>query len=132
LFEQIKELDDATIDRIYQVGDLFAVSPTTLLYILINELYQIKGVLWAEINLIDAIIFIRLLAVDKEYQSTNGDLMNKVKDFLFGLDTGPALKKEIHFLTTHPKAYQRQGVKRSKRIRMEITDESIRFPRKDN
>lgn len=129
LFEQIKEMDAARIDRIYKLGALIGGNPLTLLYVLVDEVNEIKGVLWAEINPIDAIIFIRLLSVDREYQKLNGglrksrsELLNKVKDFLFSLETGPELKKEIHFLTMRPGAFEKVGVKRSKRIRMEIHD----------
>lgn len=124
LFEQAKEMDKATIDRIYKFGALFTGSPLTLLYVLVDVSYKIKGVLWAEVNIIDAIIFIRLLSVDKEYQSQNGELLNKVKEFLFNLDTGPELKKEIQFQTTHPAAFEEVGAKRSKQIRMEINNEN--------
>jgi len=82
LFEQVEETDSAMIDRIYRFGSDFAVSPLTLLYVLVDVDYRIKGVLWAEIDLIDAIIFIRLLSIDKEYQSLDSKLLNKVKDFL--------------------------------------------------
>lgn len=123
LFEQIKEMDDAMINRVYRLGPLIGASPTTLLYVLIDEVNVIKGVLWAEIDLIEAIIFVRLLSVDKEYQSSNGQLLNKAKDFLFNLEMGPELKKEIHFLTMRPGAFEKTGAKPSKRIRMELTNE---------
>lgn len=123
LFEQIKEMDAAMIDRVYRFGPLIGASPLTLLYVLVDEVNKIKGILWAEVDLIDAIIFIRLLSVNKEYQSLNGQLLNKAKEFLFNLPTGPELKKEIHFLTNRPDAYKKIGAKRSDRIRMEISDE---------
>ncbi|GAF71285.1 unnamed protein product [marine sediment metagenome] len=124
LLEQVKEIDSEEIDRIYTFGPMFASNPLTLLYALVDAGYKIKGVLWAEIDVIDAIIFIRLLSVNKEYQSQNGQLLNKAKDWLFNLKTGPKLKKEIHFLTTRPGAFEKIGVRRSKRIRMEITNEN--------
>lgn len=121
------------IDRIYKLSPLIAASPTTLLYVLIDDVYVIHGVLWAEINLIDAIIFVRLLSVEKKYQSSNGQLLNKAKEFLFNMETGPALKKEIHFLTTRPGAYEEVGAKRSKRIRMELKNENNQdSPKRDN
>jgi len=119
LFEQVEETDTAMIDRIYGFGSLFGGSPFTLLYVLIDQINKIKGVLWAEIDPIDAIIFVRLLSLDKEYQSPSGQILNKAKDFLLNLPTGPELKKEIHFFTTRPDAYKKVGAKRSKRIIME-------------
>ena len=111
-------MDAAMIDRVYGFGPLITGTPLTLLYVLVDQVYKIKGVLWAEIDLVDSIIFVRLLSVDKEYQSLNGELLNKVKDFLFHLPTGPELKKEIHFLTSHPDDFEKLGAKRTKRIRM--------------
>lgn len=125
LFEQEKEMDKDAIDRIYKFGDLFAKSPLTLLYVMIDDANAIKGVLWANIDIIEAIIFIKFLSVDPEYQSVDGRLLNKVKDFLFGLKTGPALKKEIHFLTTRPVAFEEVGCKRSEKILMEITNANM-------
>lgn len=124
LFEQTKEMDSETIKRVYAFNSFLANSPTTLLYVMLTELHEIKGVLWVEIDIVEAKFFIRLLSVDKEYQSIDGQLMNKVKDFLFSLDTGPALKKELQFLTIHPHAYEKVGVTQSKRVLMEITDDT--------
>ena len=132
LFEQVEGLDDAMIDRIYQYGDIFAASPTTILRVLLDEMHKIKGVLWANFDIIEGIFFVRLFSVDPEYLSTNGEPINKVYDFLFGLGDDPDIRKEIHFLTTHPRAYQKTGAKRSKRIRMEITNESNTDAPKDN
>jgi len=125
LFEQTKELEDDEIDRIYTFGSTFVASPLTLLYVLIDSTNIIKGVLWAEINLINAVIFIRFFSVYKEYQSSKGELLNKAKDFLFGLKMGSGLKKEIHFLTTRPQAYKKIGARRSKNVRMEIDNVQI-------
>jgi len=82
LFEQSKDFDDDTIDRIYT---FFKPNMTTLLYVLVDEGYKIKGVLWASISIFEAVICIKFLSVDKEYQTMDGRLLNKVKDFLFGL-----------------------------------------------
>ncbi len=124
LFEQTKEMDSETIKRVYAFNSFLVNSPTTLLYVMLTDLHEIKGILWVEIDIVEAKFFIRLLSVDKEYQSIDGQLMNKVKDFLFSLDTGPALKKEIQFLTIHPQAYEKVGVTRSKRILMEISHDT--------
>ena len=122
LFEQTKEADADTIDRIYKFGDSIAASPLTLLYVMINKVNKIKGVLWATIDVVDAIIFIKALSVDKEYQLSCGRTLEKVKEFMFGLNTGPELKKEIHFLATKPNAYEKTGAICSNRILMEITN----------
>lgn len=122
LFEQVKEMDAAMIDRVYRFGPLIGGNPLTLLYVLIDQVNKIKGVLWSEINIIEAIIYVRLLSVDKEYQSPNGELLNKAIEFLFSLPTGPELKKEIWFEAMRPGAYEKIGARRAKRIKMEIRE----------
>lgn len=125
LFEQVEELDSVEIDRIYNFGAMFASSPLTLLYVLVDMDYKIKGVLWAAIDIIEAIIFIRVLSLDKEYQSPTNGILLKVGDFLVNLKTGPELKKEIHFLTLHSDIsteHKAIGLKRSKRTLMEWKD----------
>ena len=125
LFEQAKEMDAATIDRVYKFGPLIAKSPLTLLYVLVDEVHKIKGVLWGNIDVIEAIIFIRFLSVDKEYQSPSSIILERVKNFLFNLKLGSELKKEIHFFTSIkgvPSDYKKMGAKRSKRILLEMTN----------
>jgi len=120
LFEQAKEMDAAEIDRVYQFGGAIGKSPLTLLYVLTNEVYEIKGVLWAGIDIIEAMIYIKFLSVNKEYQSLNGQLLNKAKDFLFNLETGSELKKELRFTTTRPDSFEKLGAKRTNEILMEV------------
>jgi len=130
LFESAKDMDAAKIDRIYRFGQLFTTSPLTLLYVLIDISNKIKGVLWADIDAIDAIIFVKFFALDKEYQTPvpmlRSRILEKTRDFLFSLPTGPDLKKEIHFLTLNPgvpSEYEKLGIRRSKHILLEVTNE---------
>ncbi len=124
LFEKSREMDSEMIDRVYKYGPIIAKSPLTLLYVLIDEMYKIKGVLWASIDLIDAVIFVKFLSVDKEYQTPDSNILEKVRDFLFSLELGPELKKEIH-LCTYTEGVtsdlEKMGAKRSKRTLLEIT-----------
>jgi len=120
LLEQVEEMDKEMINRVYKFGSTFANSPLTLLYVLVDEDYKIKGVLWARIDVIEAIIYVYLFSVDKEYQSADSLPLKKAMDFIFNLPLGPLLKKHIRFLTSQPKAYERIGVKRAKMIMMEI------------
>jgi len=63
------------------------------------------------------------LSVGKEYQSPNSKILERVKDFLFSLELGPELKKEIYFYTYNkgiPSDYKKMGARRSKRILLEI------------
>jgi len=73
LLEQVREIDKDMINRIYQFGPLITGNPLTLLYVLVDVDYKIKGVLWANINVVEAIIYVHLLSVDRQYQ--NGEAL---------------------------------------------------------
>lgn len=122
LFEQINELDSEAIDRIYQLGLMFSQSPLTLLYVLVDEVQKIKGVLWGVVDVIEGVIYVKVFSVDKEYQSADSMVIKKAVDHCLSLTEGSKLKKEIRFQTTHPDAYEKVGAKRSKYTLMEFTD----------
>lgn len=132
LFEQINELDSEAIDRIYQLGPMFSQSPLTLLYVLVDEVKKIKGVLWGMVDVIEGVIYVKVFSVDKEYQSPDGLIIEKAVDYILSLTEGSKLKKEIQFQTTHPNAYEKAGAKRSKYTLMEFTDDYKNNQKREN
>ena len=133
LLEQVREIDADAIDRIYQFGSAIAKGPATLLYVLVDVDYKIKGVLWAAVDVIEACIYVRLSSLDREYQSRNGDVLEKGTEFLLNLPTGPKLKKKLVMTTTRPKVFEKAGWERSKEIRMEIENvESVEITETDD
>lgn len=142
LFEQIKEFDKESIDNLYRFGSsIVTVSiqgPNGEIIRMPNEFVHIivmadnegimKGFVWAEIDAIERHIFVQAISVDKKYQSQNGEIENKITDYLFKLTERRELKnlnirKKIVMATIHEKAFEKYGWKRCKRILMEKENE---------
>ena len=132
LFEQIKG-SDFKIDRLYQFGPMLLASPLTFFYILAEKeqlekgYAPAKGILWVEINPLDDQIKIHAFSIDKEYQQNmNGDFQHDSEalkttlDFLRKLQKENNLSNKIEIVTLRPRAYQKAGWARSKKILMEI------------
>lgn len=139
LFEQIKELDEEAIDAIYanavsimtipvvnEKGIRIGTLPKLNVWVAIlhDVAHQIKGFLWAEFDIIERCIFVQACSLDKQYQSNDGAFIKKVVEYLRGLPVPDELKANIRFATTRPEAFEKLGWKRSKKILLELKDES--------
>lgn len=135
LFEQIKELDEEAIDAIYanavnimtipvvnKEGMLVGRYPKQNVWVVaLHDVgHQIKGFLWFDIDVIDRLIFVKACSVAKEYQSNNGEVTKRIRDYLANL---PFPFKKIMWATIKPGAFERRGWVRSKRILMETQNE---------
>ncbi len=114
LFEQIEEADPEMIDRIYTFGQLALRSPTTLMYGLIDQAKGIKGFLWAYVDVIGGVLFIKILSVDKEYQggslkAATGFLIEQIKD---------SKVTRLECYSMRPKSAEHIGWKKSKQIHL--------------
>lgn len=116
LFEQVEGTDPDIIDRIYKYGSVSIASPTSMIYVLINDQNMIKGILWASVNLIEAVLWINIFSVDKEYQ---GGSLEEGMEFVLGKIKGTKIKR-IECQAIQPKAYEKAGWKRSKQIHLEF------------
>ena len=129
LFEQVKDLDDAAIERIYQYSSSIMTivvpengqlvrKPNDLVWIaaLYDKGHVIKGFLWLDFEIIEQYIFVQLLTVDKEYQFS--DILKQSMDYIQGLPIPDVYKSRIEWATTRPKAFERIGWKRSERVLM--------------
>lgn len=116
LLEQVKD-GDWDLDLLYQYGDLVAQHPLTLLYVLADKDYVIKGLLWGAIEPLSKTISIYVLSVDKEYQDRGGPILY-AREFARNLKEKMGFKK-TEFPTTKPRAFERLGFKRSKVVMME-------------
>ena len=120
LFEQMKDAD-YKIDKLYQFGPILLMSPLTFLYVLVNkDTNIIKGILWSENNPITEKLNTLAFSIDKEYQSKNGDALEWVKKFLKKIQKENNLTGTLDVATSRPKAYEKAGWKRSKRILLEV------------
>ena len=134
LFEQIKDMDEQKIEMIYgyatsiltvpavnAIGQIVSVpNPLIWMVIMHDVSHQIKGFLWAKIDIIERRIFVQACSVDRDYQGTNGAVEKRVVDYLFGLPIPDDLKQKIVMSTSRPKACEKHGWHRSKKVLMEI------------
>lgn len=111
LFEQIKD-DPFNIDRIYELAPILVKNPNMMIYGL-AENFKVRGVLWANIDVLTDTVKVFVLSVEKEYQFD--DAIAKTVEFI---KTWGDMK--IEFVTTRPKAFEKAGMKRSKKIIMEV------------
>ena len=149
LIEQIKDFEGRA-DSVYAYGLSILMTPSVrngviiwipnpLVHItaLIDKDHIIKGVVWVEVDLIYKHLVVHALSLDKEYQSAGSAVENMVMDYIFKIPDAPefrgvGINKKAQLTTTRPKAYEKFGCKRSKRIIMEIEDEWRRKLDKDN
>ena len=123
LFEQVKGFD-FNIDRLYQFGPILLASPLTFLYILADK-KQLekgsaipKGILWAEVNPFNEDINAHTFSIDRKYQG-NGAIAGVIEKLKEIIRTEKLVGKIIGF-TIHPKVFERAGMKKSKKIIMEL------------
>lgn len=116
-FTQAKDLR-WNIDRLYALSDHICSNPANLIYVMYDEGNVIRGVLWAQINVLNENLYVILLSVDPEYQGPNGPAIEAARFFLDKIRQEANLKK-IMWTTTRPRAYERHGLKRSKTVVME-------------
>lgn len=135
LFESIKELDSDTIDRIYaNSADIMTIpvvdqkgvvvgrlpAPSVWIAIMLDIAKEVKGFVWMEFDVIEQRVFVQACAVAKEYQ---GEVIQNVVDYIRSLQISEEMKNNIQFATTRPKAYEKFGWERSKRVLMELRNE---------
>lgn len=136
LFESIKDIDSETIERIYaNSADIMTVpvvdqqgvmvgriqSQSVWVAVMLDIAKVVKGFVWMEFDVIEQRVFVQACAVDPEYQ---GETIEKVVDYIKTLNLPEEMKNNIQFTTTRPKAFEKVGWKRSKRVLMEHENES--------
>ena len=127
LLNQFKDFEiDA--DDLYFWGNVAANNPTTLLYVLVDDKHKIKGFLWAVIDVLERVVFVKAYSIDKDYQS--GDSIQAAVKVLeeeietINKRTEAKMRPKIKFLTTRPNAFlksgEKSGLKVTKQAIMEI------------
>jgi len=122
LLENVKGFEGKDIDRFYQIGPLLFRNPLSFLYVMTDGNHKIRGCLWANVNIFEAVWYVQLLSIDKKYQGMGN--VERVRNFLFSIKTGPELKKIIRFATDRPEPYKRQGAKKYKVI-LELGEKDV-------
>lgn len=137
LFESIKDIDSDAIDRIYaNSADIMTVpvvnqqgvmvgripAPSVWVAVMQDIAKVIKGFVWMEFDVIEQRVFVQACAVDKEYQ---GEAIQRVVDYIRSLSLPEEMKNNIQFTTTRPRAFEKVGWRRSKKVLMEIGNEQL-------
>ena len=130
LFEQVDSLNSAHIDNLIRYGKHMlnrfeskngemVLVPNIMVHVavMVDSNTKIQGVLWAEFDIVEELIYVQLASVAKAHQGGSRQL---ITDYLFGLDVDDRCKKKIRMNTAKPRAYERAGWKRSEMIIMEI------------
>jgi len=112
---------DFDADSFYTFMGVALQSPTSLLFLLIDEKNVIRGFLWAEINVLEQVMFVNLLSVDKELWG-NGSAIDLATDFLKKRFVELSLKKVV-WITDRPALFERKGFKQAKEVLLEYTGE---------
>ncbi len=111
LFEQVER--DWEVDAVYKASDFINRNPTTMLWVLMNDNHEIKGVLWCNLNYINDSIFSHVLSIDKEHQGQGKYSIKAIEEL-------SKFKKKIKWLTTTPEVFEKFGYKKSKYVYMEV------------
>ncbi len=115
LFEQFEDMDEKMIERVYEFGRLSVGNPLSILYTLIDDKHVVHGVLWANIDLICGVLWVKLFSVDKEYQTGS---IKGATEFLWKKIQGSQITR-IECQAGRPKTYERAGWKKSKQVHLE-------------
>ena len=130
LFEQVKDYD-FSIKQLLKLGASVCSNPLTYLYVLTDEARLIKGVLWSSVDYVDEMLDVYLLSVDKAYQGEETlpavlafmrDLQEKERPKLLK-GWGIEIKDKIRWTTPRPKAFEKAGFTRSKKVLMEFVEQ---------
>ena len=120
LLEQLPN-EGFNADNFYEFMSVALESSTQFLFLLISDRNEIMGFLWCEINVLEKILFINLLSVDKELWG-DGEMVDLATDFLkkyFDLTKFSG----VLWSTDRPALFEKKGFKRSTNILMEYTGE---------
>ena len=138
LFESIKELTPEMIERIYKYsaeimtypcydryGNIISRVPNPSVWVAVMQDIgrEVKGFIWLEFDVIDQRVFVQATAVDPEYQTADGSVLANLIGYIKTLHIAEEMKNNIQFVTHKPKAYEKIGCVRSKKILMELKDE---------
>jgi len=127
-----KELIEQVREKEYDVNDWYRyleivcirqtnegpqLNPLCLLYVIVDELNKVVGMLWAEIDTLSKILAIQTFSMDKKYW-LKGQAVTLLADKAKEIAKECGLKK-IRWASSYPKHSERYGFHRSKSVLME-------------
>jgi hypothetical protein len=119
-----------TVPAVDQQGKVVGRIPNEVVHvaILVDDVtHVIKGVVWAQLDLVEQHIFIQALSLDKDLRTMTAQLHQRVMDYLFALTDGLAAKslniqKKLVMATDRPKTYIRHGWTKSPTVLLEYVE----------
>ena len=129
LIEQVKDRD-YPVERyikylesslLIQTKEGPTLNPLNHVYVVTDKDKHVVGYLWFTIDSLSEALFVQHYSMKKEYWNSKKSIP-MVKEFLKEIRDGAGLKK-VFWLTSRPKAYEKHGFKRSKRVLIEVSEE---------
>lgn len=119
----LKQLPDRDFDadNFYQFMKIALQSPTQLLYLLMSDDNVIQGFLWCEINILEKVMFVNILSVDKSLWKS-GEMVELAVDYLKVMFKELGLNKVL-WTTDRPALFEKMGFKKSEDVLLEYTGE---------
>ncbi len=112
LFDDIKD-KNYDVEMLYKMAGQY-LSPTSFMFLLVDEYSKIKGFLWFYLNLLNKKAQVNILTIDPDYQGSKA--IQKTAEFIKSLDKDLT----IEIMTSRPKAFEKAGFKKSETLIMEI------------
>lgn len=112
LFDDIKD-KNYDVEMLYKMTGQY-LSPTSFMFLLVDEYSKIKGFLWFYLNLLNKKAQVNILTIDPDYQGSKA--IQKTAEFIKSLDKDLT----IEIMTSRPKAFEKAGFKRSETLILEI------------
>jgi len=128
LIEQIKN-KDFTVEDFYKYQNINCLipgkngptlNPLNHLYVLADSENIVKGVLWFVVDPLSKCLVVNSYSVDKEYWGKGA--IQKAATMLKEIKSKANIAK-VYWVTNYPKAFEKQGFKRSKNTIMEFIGE---------
>lgn len=125
LLEQIPSRE-WEVETFLKWSPIFIASPLNRFWVLVDNEYAIKGLLWITIDPILKRACVNIFSVLKEYQHPRGEAIKEACKFLkkwiadVNKSCGFGLKDKLLWTTTRPKAFKKIGATEYPRTIMEI------------
>ena len=113
-----------TLNRYVAKNGELVLIPNILVHIalLIDSENKIRGIIWANFDVIEELIFVQLASIERAYQ---GGFRKSIVEYLFGLEVDNRCKGKIRMATSRPRAYKKSGWKPAPMTLMEIDYEDM-------
>lgn len=122
LIEQVKGKPYSPDDFYKSIEeDIESDNPYSIIYVLVNPENDIVGYAWVLINPLEHCLYVNTISIDKQYWG-KGEVIHKFIKFLHKKIEHTDIKQVI-WMTTNPKFYEKLGFRRCRDVAMEYKGE---------